>query len=641
MTDRYLNQRGVVVVLFSMLITALVALAGLAIDTWIVTRLKERQDSFVTQGAQNALQKFIQTSGTRTQKNNAAENTVKRGIKDNISVLEKLFFIDLPSGNPDIQVASDTATGGANGKIVPGIYYTDPPPSCSGQTSPCPCSSGAFTTPCFSPISPTAVASPNSFKAELALAPNSGVKTMFMRMVGMKSVKIKSSAMAARKERHILFMPDLSRSVAQVTHLDYASTGSSNSAEYAFQLPNSASCSGGSSINVNTAFAMQGGLIPNYYEFLWSNVSKTRSGNSAATKHYRDDYRCYHARYKINGGSNINDRYVIDRYRGTISGGGGNYVGPQPLSDILQAMNFGMTEIQNDAYPGDKVGLLAFDHTADIDDREMALKQPTDTEYTDLMDVTDVANQTNTKIKNRLEKYMLFPRTDAMSNIPAALEHALEIFQADANYKRAEKAVIIFTDGLSNCMLDGTCGTDEATVQSSISDIQTLLTGEFKRERIAVHLVLVGPRSGAHSLLERSFQHADRCIDADEAAEHSPPLSTSDDTVGSNDFNNMLSGSGNYYGVFSLQDALRQTGGALWPVRDCCKASGACSDIRSNLDSACASHSAGQPFQNSPYTDANGRLLCDPEGRDQISQLNDTISRILDGMNDFVLVDRD
>ncbi len=488
---------------------------------------------------------------------------------------------------------------------------------------------------------------PNAFRARLYLRDDAPINTLFARAGGgNENLTITSQATATTYPNHGVFLIDLSRSQHFETHVPYETTGGAietpRSAESAFRLT-SVSCPGDHSNPCPSAgaCAFDGGAPSGLYNAVYNYntpalLQDTRVGSMGAQKHYKDDYKCYTVNYTEDGGALRTENYLVDAYSGATTPSG-YYDGAEPLMTILYGVNRALQIIEDEAITGTLVGAIGFDRSAKIDVRRFELSSPGQTDFDDLKTITDVVGQTDNTKRMRYEDHMFFPRIDGYANFPQALNEAKEMLKNAPLASTSQNFVVIFSDGLTNCTAAGACGSDEASYLASLNESLGIVTSDYVAEGIKLHFVHVGSRVRPHTMLTASFVEPDACMTESEARFNNPPLSFVNETGNGNFTNVMLQkpGAGFYYDPAKFYEASRVTEGLWFPLRPCCLSGAACSDVRSALDVACDAATPGfmgdmpNPVVVSPHTDAQGRLWCDPKGRDRRAQLDEFMRNLL------------
>lgn len=240
------NELGSVIVFIVLLCLLLFILAGLAIDSSILSTSKAQQRHSAEYISLAALKSYIESSAsTKEQKLDAAIKRAREVAGSNL-MLARPFQEKKTSGNT--LGSNVTAHDDDNGSITPGIWHFSAGTSaCGGVT--CPCDpSGAWATPCFqkiSSLSDPASDDINSFRVTFKTAGDSPIRAAFTQFLGTKSQSLESTATAALIPKHIVFLMDVSRSSQWETHLPLEMTRGNSPAPEVFSIREQMSGAGG------------------------------------------------------------------------------------------------------------------------------------------------------------------------------------------------------------------------------------------------------------------------------------------------------------------------------------------------------------------------------------------------------------
>ncbi|OVE80353.1 hypothetical protein BVY02_00450 [bacterium J17] len=404
---------------------------------------------------------------------------------------------------------------------------------------------------------------------------------------------------------------------------------------------------------------------------------------SPAVQHVRSDYLCYIVPYTENGVA-LEDHYLIDtRWWNPLPADPNDYYdGPEPLTTILLGINSALTAFESRAVPGDRAGIVGFDQSALLEERVFDVVETTTPEFQDLKELTDIdlTGKTYAEImdlrERRIER-VLFPRQGSTTDLRAGLIKALSMITDEELFGIGQSFAVVFSDGLSNCTVaSGDCQNDWNYINDAYNEIVAggdSITNEYRQRRIPIHFVLIGESVAPHTLLIKN-QGGDGCVTDYEVRTGAFPTLTngwhitngSDYAAGwqddqENAFNNM-SPSTPFYQSGWVYEIPRLTGGIWAPLRNCCTdGTGACADVQSTLETACAGGPSGDStlpvLPNSSkfmpntvvinsggtlgtpgnYTDSAGRLICDPRGYSRRTQMIEYMNEIM-SVNPFVLV---
>ncbi len=219
-SDLHHSEDGSVIVFIVLMCLLLFILAGLAIDSSVLSTSKAQQRHSAEYISLAALKSYIEsTATTKAQKLDAAVERAREVAGTNL-MLARPFQKKKTDGNT--LGSNITAHNDDNGLIIPGIWHFDAGSGvCGGVTCPCD-ASGAWATPCFqkiSSLSDPASDNINSFQVTFKTAGDSPVRALFTQFIGTKSQSLESTATAALVPKHVVFLMDVSRSAQWETHL--------------------------------------------------------------------------------------------------------------------------------------------------------------------------------------------------------------------------------------------------------------------------------------------------------------------------------------------------------------------------------------------------------------------------------------
>lgn len=428
-------------------------------------------------------------------------------------------------------------------------------------------------------------------------------------------------------------------------------------------------------------------------------------GNTASnrchwkTRHYKFDYQCFDLSYK-EGENNINESYILDSYRGSVIWPPPDtttaYTGPEPLTSVLEGIHYALDIYNNRKVNGDQLALIGFDRRADIDIRRIPNYTPESEGVTPIASLIDRKNplfQTITNITDKTKNnvaivdtstgkkkadFMFFPRVDALSDLPGAFQTAFKFLKAAPNSDSAQNNVIVFSDGLSNCVngvpvagegneICGTSKFDFRNMESSIDQAIQFVEEAYVPNKIKLNFFLYGDITQPHSVVRKSPSNPDQCI-TDEEYKRDPSLSmvNLDNPAGDSrapidvlrDAVRKEVAVNSYFYPNKLANAVQMTKGAWAPLRQACNFAdyGITPDtgrtigdgrLQEQLDSACAALGPGEVLTNypnnsppagrPPIVDAQGRLTCDPLGK----KINEQIQLQMDKIfkDPYILVE--
>ncbi len=677
-------QNGAIVPIIALFIVVILIFGALAIDSTVVATSKSQQQHTTEYVALAALNAFGSASGNSLNKLYASRDRAAEIAGINIMLGDSLsgYSHQAVQLGPVISTGQTaSSTDGANGKITPGVWHFFPPIDCTNKPTPCPCNNGRWAGPCFQELDfndPNQTnTTPNAFRADLRLHPDSPLRTLFAKVIGQDYIPLQSTATAAIVPHHGVLLVDLSRSSTMETHHPYERYGRDNSTEYAFKLTNTVGCNSYTDhtnpctprpppylcrdINTNTyvpyASAINwppticdfvGGSPPGLYTALYNYycslppLPPRRGTLTQPTRHFKDDYGCYIVSYHDENGSPRSDHYLIDKYRcqetdSSSSAFCPNYHdGPEPLNTMLHGVNYALQLIAARQVPGDLIGAIGFDQSAKIPERRFNLVPPTDPSFTTLQRITDIDNQTDSTLEERIQNHFFFPRVDASSNYPEALKEALEMLKNAPASESAENFVAILSDGLTFCKSSGECEVSEAGFQESFNESHDLILNEYVPNKIRLHFLMKGSISSPHTLLLPSANGDGSCMSEEEARLSNPPVEFVDySTISSPLADALIDSSLNFFAPNKFYELVQATNGIWGPIRPCCGSS--CPDVSSQIASACAKATQQGPISLLPLV-RNGRLSCDSKGKDARTQIEDYVNQVI-SRNPYVLVE--
>ncbi|MCC6953014.1 MAG: hypothetical protein IT290_02735, partial [Deltaproteobacteria bacterium] len=337
-----------------------------------------------------------------------------------------------------------------------------------------------------------------------------------------------------------------------------------------------------------------------------------------------------------------NHAYLVDVREGNVTGG--YSYGPEPLTTVVHGLYAFLSEAQSHKLPMDKFGVIGFDRSAGIDLRTLPLSDTSDPAYSSFMDA-----MTPSQKDKRMENYFFFPRHESGANYPEALKKALAMLRADPDAARARNFVAMIGTGLTDCDSNRICGRLETDYQAAMAETESILANEYVPNEVEFSFIQVGTMTRPHTILSKSVLNPNSCRTEREARAVNPPVMMVDEATGSWTLLATLDARGEpwsmtrpfYADPARLYRAVRATGGVFGAIRTPCLAAGVPADVTATLNAACqAAPSSGMkggspdqpiPVAVSPYTDANGRLICDPNGRSTRDQMRDYLKEILAG----------
>lgn len=685
------NERGAVLALVAILMTVIIAFASLAIDgVRLFTSDSEHRHNaeFIALAAIDGYYSATvdETSSEATKHNVRLQNSLERAeqvggyasyMTLDANQVVSVGSLSLPTG----YITSGTHTGDS-GVIVPGRWWSIEPSNGCGTypdtNNACPCPLGIWQGSCFEAVDSTD-RSINAFNVRLKTPDSSPLRFLLTTAgeIDQKTAQLNASTFATLTPRRGMFLIDLSRSVVSETHIPKNDTVTEADPDlqrtfvaYELNKTSSACPANGTS-----------GLCPTSGSCTFVNYSEDASYNNLyasppsianslddirgaiegpPTRHFKDDYLCYRISYKdasrTNGTvSNITRHFLVDTNWSNTNVGPDYYVGPQPLTNIFTGIHTALSLFKERAVRTDLAGAIGFDRSSAIDVRTMDLTNPDSSEFESMVKKFDVSNPSDMAAQELRATSMLFPRPNAdpvlgngatNSDLLGALQTATEKLTALSDAAATEDFIVLFTDGLTNCIrnpsqADGKYCNDNSTYYlSSINELLAYARDTIKPLKIPVHLVMFGKHGGPHTLLYYDGRTG-KCIPEEEKVtnRYFAPDSRLYASGGTYD------GTDTYYSANRIRMVSRYTDGLFLPVRPPCQKNGHDADITEDLEAICqtkyAARTRPSPFPQavgaSDYTDTRSRLLCDPKGRSESQQIEDFMAEIL-GENPYSLV---
>jgi hypothetical protein len=533
----------------------------------------------------------------------------------------------------------------------------------------------------------------DSMNLSVTLEDETALKTVFMRTVGIESQAISATSTAALRPLRIVFLVDLSRPSVWETHLPYEAIGPGSlpnyvPAEYAYHLMNK-SCAASDSpylvfrgepgfdsslltcqpkatydvcSGVNTAnwppsdCEFAGGWIPGFNNAEFNQycpkpflVASRVIPSHPHLLHAKEEYRCFPTTYQEGSDTAVNAAYLVDAYRGDTKDQK-PYTGPEPLNTMLAAVKAGLDIIAQRELHDDRVAIVGFDRRADMNIRRFDLTAYDSSDFPSMQHLV----QTPEDPTFRNSQHLFFPREDAVANIPDAIKKAADMLMALPDYPATENHVILITDGLSICSptdeyrtaYDCSFNTDSA--KKSIDDAVKLVNELYVPNSLHLDVLLIGGLVQPHQVMRKGPQGT--CMDQSLTEDASLPFTAGDstdpkeleDAIASGTVTNgALTFANKYLYPNKLASAVSASDGIWGPVRQPCVPpvgvplpdgkTCAAGGLLAHLDERCAALMSTHDtlgLENG-ITDADGRLICDPQCRDREEQVEDYIKTIL------------
>ena len=633
--------------MLGLLLTVILIAAALGIDMAARVTTAREMNIAADAAVSEALFKYVDNGATNF-------NDMKTGAQAALSknTLTMEGFLESSRGTAAVNVDVSSGTPGNWGLITPGIWWDEVPPNgCAVAAvpvlpTPCPCSGGSPVVPCLQEIDPAAPAGAvaNAAKIKVELPTGSYLNPIIAQSFGVGAQKFEAEATAKVNEWNIVIAVDVSRSSADETHPPYEKVKDYTAAEPTYPLMNSTPCAGW------TNHAHPAGLTITTERFsllkaMWSKTAPefmhaTRGGGAGVSNsgYYHDDYGCYTLdTRRVGGGGAVLRYYLVDKYVNPTT-----YYGPEPLTTYLHFINQLLVALGN--YNGIvRIGFIAFDETALIegstnpdgtlqsgrrfDITPLDPAPAANNDVTDLQTITfngtALASPGAQDIEARIQRYGLFIREGAHTNLPQAFREGIKMLRGHTRFASSKNSFILLSDGVSTCSEASGCSLTEAVVKEGIDESIDIVKDEFVPDGVEVSVILGG--QGAHSLMVKSERNPNKCMDEEEARAHDPHYWMADESTGTSTFANHLAGTGTFYYSNKLNQAVTLSGGLWGPVFGCCSdgAGGCNATARASIDTACKNVAGAPSTTNKPTvpgtvsvggeTLTNGRLTCTPD----------------------------
>lgn len=622
----------------------------------------------------------------------------------------------------------------ASPKIDPttGLCPPPNPESLPGQTCPCGAGNNNFVAPCFEAFSSNTNADINAMKVVFNTQASNPLKTVFSKVYASltgqtaPSLTITTDAIATVVPRRAVFLLDLSGSMTEDTYNGTLNRSASDQTwgKYSYEVFPGESCVKPSPLSTPLSFADNGvipplptsaGCTPTSPSscFLTKNaqliiqcapfgrapsentISPVCSTNpwssfypplTTPSIHTQKDYACVtipqNAAQAAQFPAMAPESFLIDT---NLTGSSAN-LPPEPLTGALQGINMALQTIQSRGVSADAIAVMGFDNeplairaTRDSNNNVPGLIKTNDPQFAEFLNATDTSNSTN-----KFSRF-LFPRrlssrdsitplgSISQSDIFLALNLTTNMLNNDPLLGTADTHVILFSDGLQNCIQNPSPGSQTCDPYSleyhtrGFNLIRSLVKNDFEPNNVHFSLFITGTSVAPHTLV-RKGNASSACITDQMARETG--TSFTDTGLNFPSLGNPLSGFWSdptniaAYQKLSnsspwrlpnlLYDSVSTTQGLWVPLRPPCPGS----NFRKKLDNACSSAAGNQgalvdassnPALTAPVLnqfgdviypsaiDNQSRLLCDPDGRSKNQQVLDSMRRIF-SQNPFLLV---
>lgn len=685
-----LNEKGSIIALVAIVMTVLIMFVAISLDTArLFTSDSEHRHNaeFISlaaiEGYYTAEFDPFESAANRHQKRlqNAIEKAETVGgyatyMTLNSGDIVKSGSLSYPNGYSVTGVHD-----GKSGVIIPGRWWSqEPTETCAVYTdgSPtCPCLDGAWHGACFEEVDPSD-SEISAFQVDLKTPDESPLSLLFAKAggAGAESIGLNARAVGSLTPRRGMFLVDLSKSVVAETHLAKALNVADPGNQRGFvgyELDtSSSSCpfDGANNVCPNdfSCALLHTEEDDTYNNFFASPPAFARSLDDVRgaitgppTRHFKEDYRCYSVDYLDKSTAteqNIHREFLVDVNWQNTSNTSDYYIGPQPLTSILGGIHTAFTLFEQRSVRSDLAGVLGYDRSSNIDIRTLEPSIPGSTDFTDMKSMFDISNPGDLTAKALRAQAMFFPRPDNdpvigvganNTDIRGAIEVALNKLANENSSATAENFIVLFTDGITNCIrsnaygalgIDGKyCQNNETVYNASLTEVLNYADQQLVPRKIPIHLFMFGNDVAPHTFLTTSVDNPNVCMGELEARVRAVDYFKTGGTLAS------ASSSTPFYSANQISNLAKKTNGFFLPIRPPCKVAGVNRDVTATLDAACRSQGVGDSkgvytptaVVVTPFTDASGRLICDPKGRTQDQQITEYMEQIL-GDNPFSLV---
>lgn len=586
-----------------------------------------------------------------------------------------------PACDLSFSTVSHVDSAAAVGSVFPGTWHYEKPDG----SDPC-----ANDYPCFN-------AAPlngryNAFQVELSQSIAAPLQLMFLRLLGFEHVRTAAVSTAAVIPRQIVILLDLSNSVVADTH-------PADVARAAYKLADGYDCSR-ALCNAGACPGIARSDDPNSMDYWLSEMYRQMPdirNTDDPRAHFKQDYTCLRVQDDGPEDGSAPSYYLIDTYQNPARG----HFGPEPLTSILRSINQALTIMEQSAQAGDGVALMGFDrtllHNRRIPERGspdlLAPIKTGDQRYELIKAITDVERQNDpyagdlarSNLQVRVGDHVIFPRVNlfqtnrANSGIWTNLKYAAWTARQtllDSSNSYADREVVAFSDFLANCSTSpweddpphceapglaanaGCCANDYSRIVAG-GEVTYLVRDFFKKQKVHFNPVVFGSAVAPHTVV--LYDGQGNCLWDEEIVRRQEwPYSYTNPSSGHCP---PEAGQPPCYFPNKNFGAARDTGGVWGVIRPCCRVDGQCSDVTEDLNQYCRSTEAhrltgypvcrrtqdpshcdlwepakdGQNQWNNPYVDDEGRILCDPWGREALAQMRDYMLDVM-GTNPIRLV---
>jgi len=608
------TERGGVLILTAFLITTLAAILALVIDgSRLFTTHSEKLYS-ADYIALAALQAYYSASTDLSSNSHTARLAAANA---RAATIAEANFSTNEGGRT--QGSSSGFTNESAGKITAGRWWTQRPASC--VISGCPCT--LPTTPtddnistlrgCFQECGQSGCVDATSSSAARFLANSIAVtlqvrsgssSNIFARAAwgnGSSETTVRSSARAVSVPKRGFFLFDLSRGMSADTHPQWEKVGTTHSpaTEASYEITSGQNC-GGSTANP----------CPDGNSCSFSSTQANQVYANASTASIRSRYQCREVR-----DSGITKVRLYDV---------GTSTPVEPLNTLLVALRGAIDEFSVSGGVNDGFGVIGYDHRI-LPERIYPLLSNNGPGYEAQRSLLRSFTDLPTAAANNF-----YPSPGAGSDLAKAVSEALSRLKQDRYFSSSSSFIVAFTNGLLTCTKNGTCNQtfsqhNSALIEFVNGDIPFTLRSQETSFSAFYYSKQAVPRL---SLLRSPSPSPGQCMTPTEMKTRNYLEMFSNDTGVQNETKYNLIGTTttnvNYnLAPMSLASVVRFLDGAWTPIMPACNTLEAHSC--NGHDTLCSSGpvppatltnasqtSSWTVRMPSPFLDAEGRTICDP-----------------------------
>jgi hypothetical protein len=597
------GERGVVLMILSMLIFAIIMVAALGLDFSQMSVSAQEATNYAKFAALSALQGYSTAP---------AGSTKSQKLERALQAANDVGSLNLVLNVGGQQHADSLADDGSQShpKLVAGKYYSEVPSGTSSCANPC---QTGEEVPCFVPLTDVQIGCepagttevlPNAFRVQGTYFSN--VKTILAQVFTSGTYNVNVDEVAAFTPRRGVMMVDISDTMFRETHNPDTSDPHVALFEYYLTADNGSTPYSGfdtkwAALQDNRSSPTQtppSNTDPEYskvhYKSDYVQVTPLRDSQ------YGDDpdYAKYHpdpsaSDATINYSADpIGGIYRIDKYRDAY------YKGPEPFMTVFRGLNSAVAAFKERAVTGDKLGLIFFDKTVTW---PRVINLTSDFDY--IQRFTDASIEGDPERgMDLLLKHGIFPANDNKSNLMLAINEAMRQFNnTQAQTVPSVDFMVYFGDGLANCAehlppaiaVDGPCGDDYDRYSQAVKEIKDYAIQNLYPRRIPLNIILIGDHVRPHTLAMSDGSGG--CMTDTQARNAEMPYvrgdSYSTPAEWRNAYWNMSSEHPFYQANADMYQLTRITGGIWGPLRMTTTDSSLCNTTCSGSDPATAARS--------------------------------------------------